>query len=63
MSKAVRLDEILFIRLIQPITDLNLSVRLVAESSESRDRLKQHGETACIPIDVSLECALGLINV
>lgn len=51
-----------FVELVQHISDLNLSVRLVAESSESRDILKQHPETACIPIDVSLECALGLID-
>ncbi len=51
-----------FVELVQHISELNLSVRLVAESSESRDILKQHPETACIPIDVSLECALGLID-
>ncbi|MBN1571175.1 MAG: response regulator [Acidobacteria bacterium] len=51
-----------FLHLMQHISDLNLSVRLVAESSESREILKQHEETAGVPIDVSLECALGLIE-
>jgi len=46
---------------LQHIGELPLSVRLVAESSESRDILKQQEETAGIPIDVSLECALGSI--
>jgi two-component system chemotaxis response regulator CheY len=51
-----------FVQLIQHINELNISARLVAETSESRDILKQQEEFAWIPIDVSLECALGLID-
>ena len=56
--KLVRKD---FVSLLQHIGELPLSVRLVADSALSRDALKKLPETAVIPTDVSLECALSSI--
>ena len=56
--KLVRRD---FTSLLNHIGELHLSVRLVADSALSRDSLKKLPETANIPTDVSLECALGSI--
>jgi two-component system cell cycle response regulator len=50
-----------FIKLVQHIQQIPLPIRLVSDSSESRETLKQFSETANIPIDVSLECALNAI--
>jgi two-component system, cell cycle response regulator len=50
-----------FIKLIQHATEVQLSVRLVADSPASRDVLKKYSETSNLPIDVSLECALNSI--
>ena len=51
-----------FMKLIEHVKEIGLSIRLVAESPETRDVLKDHGRTSRIPIDVSIECALGLIT-
>lgn len=50
-----------FISLIQHAGELNLSIRLVADSPESRDVLKKYQETCNLPTDVSMECALNSI--
>ncbi len=50
-----------FIKLIQHLSELHLSVRLVADTPETRDTLKRYSETCNLPIDVSLECALNSI--
>jgi two-component system, cell cycle response regulator len=47
-----------FIDLIEHAHKLSLSVRLVAESQQARDVLKQFAETNALPTDVSLSCAL-----
>lgn len=51
-----------FMHLIRHIGFLSLSVRLVAESEQARDTLKQFQETMNIPTDLTLECALGSIK-
>jgi two-component system cell cycle response regulator len=50
-------------KLIEHAQQIPLSIRLVADSSETRNVLKQQAETAQIPIDVSLECALSSIDI
>ena len=50
-----------FLKLIDRVKELQLSTRLVAESPVTREVLKDYGRTCRIPIDVSVECALGLI--
>ncbi len=50
-----------FITLIEHTRELSLSVRLVVESPECREILRRHQETSGIPIDVTLECALGSV--
>jgi CheY-like chemotaxis protein len=51
-----------FMKLIEHLNEIRLSIRLVAESPEAREILKDHGRTCRLPIDVSIECALGLIT-
>ena len=51
-----------FVDVIDHILKLSLNVRLVADSDQSRDALKQFEETANIPTEMSLECALGIIE-
>lgn len=51
-----------FVNLIEHILRLSLQVRLVADSDQARDALKQFAETASIPTDSSLECALSSIE-
>lgn len=48
-----------FVNLIEHIVRLSLSVRLVADSEQSREALKQFAETASLPMDTSLELALN----
>ncbi len=50
-----------FITLIQHARKRALNVRLVVESPECREILRRHEETSSIPIDVTLECALGAV--
>lgn len=47
--------------LMRIVNGRRLAIRFVADSAESHDMLKQFRETADIPIDVSLECALNAI--
>lgn len=48
-----------FVNLVEHTNRLSLRVRLVADSDQARDALKQFAETADIPTDTSLECALS----
>jgi CheY-like chemotaxis protein len=50
-----------FLKLIQLIQQMSLTVRFVASSAQSRDELRKYNETASIPTDVSMECALSSI--
>ena len=50
-----------FLRLIEHTNELSMTVRLVVESPECREILKRHDATAGIPIDVTIECALGSV--
>jgi two-component system, cell cycle response regulator len=50
-----------FLKLMQLIQQMSLTVRFVASSAQSRDELKKHSETANIPTDVSMECALSSV--
>jgi two-component system, cell cycle response regulator len=50
-----------FLKLIRVVNENQLAIRFVADSSESRTMLKQFKETASVPMDVSLECALNAI--
>jgi two-component system, cell cycle response regulator len=59
LHKLVRMD---FAKLLNHISQKQLTVRLVADSVATRDSLKQFPETANIPIDVTLECALSSIS-
>ena len=51
-----------FVNLVEHANQLSLQVRLVAESDQARDALKQFAETASIPTDTTLECALSAIE-
>jgi response regulator RpfG family c-di-GMP phosphodiesterase len=51
-----------FVDLVEHTLRLSLRVRLVADSDQARDALKQFAETASIPTDTSLECALNSIE-
>lgn len=55
--KLVRMN---FAKLLDHIEQV-LTVRIVADMAETREMLKQFPETANLPIDVSLECALSSI--
>jgi two-component system, cell cycle response regulator len=50
-----------FVNLIEHIMRLSLNVRLVANSEQARESLKQFAETASLPVDTSLETALNSI--
>jgi hypothetical protein len=50
-----------FIDFIDHTLKLSLSIRLVAESQQAREALKQFAETAELPADTSLDCALKAI--
>jgi two-component system, cell cycle response regulator len=50
-----------FIDLIDHTRKLSFSIRLVAESQQAREAIKQFAETAQLPADTSLECALKAI--
>jgi hypothetical protein len=47
-----------FIDLIEHTSKLSISTRLVAESQQAREAIKQYSETAQLPTDTSLDCAL-----
>jgi two-component system, cell cycle response regulator len=51
-----------FIALVEHIVRLSLNIRLVADSEQARSVLGQFAETASIPTETSLECALGSIE-
>ena len=51
-----------FVNLVERTHQLSLKVRLVADSDQARDALKQFAETADIPTDTTLECALRSIE-
>ncbi|MBN2321132.1 MAG: response regulator [Acidobacteria bacterium] len=51
-----------FVDMVDHTLQLSLNVRLVADSDQARDALKQFEETANIPTEISLECALGAIR-
>jgi CheY-like chemotaxis protein len=51
-----------FVNLVEHANQLSLQVRLVADSDQARDALKQFAETASIPTDPSVECALSAIE-
>jgi two-component system chemotaxis response regulator CheY len=51
-----------FINLIDHAQRLSLSIRLVAESEQSRSLLKQFVETADLPTDSNLNCALNALT-
>jgi two-component system, cell cycle response regulator len=48
-----------FVNLIEHILRLSLNVRLVADSEQARESLKQFSETASLPMDTSVELALN----
>jgi CheY-like chemotaxis protein len=50
-----------FISLIDHTSELGLIVRLVVESPECREVLRHIDQISSIPIDVTLECALGSV--
>jgi hypothetical protein len=56
--KLVRMN---FAKLLDHIEQI-LTVRLVTDSADTRNMLKQFPQTANLPIDVSLECALSSID-
>jgi CheY-like chemotaxis protein len=51
-----------FIDLVERAQLLSISVRLVADSPQARSALKQFAETAGIPADSSLQCALNSVS-
>jgi response regulator RpfG family c-di-GMP phosphodiesterase len=51
-----------FVDLVEHATKLSLQVRLVADSDQALRALKQFAETAGIPTDTTLECALKAIE-
>jgi hypothetical protein len=51
-----------FVNLVEHANELSLQVRLVADSEQAREALKQFAETASIPTDTSVECALKAIE-
>ena len=51
-----------FVDMVEHTLRLSLNVRLVAESEQAREALKQFEETASLPTDVSLEFALNSIG-
>jgi two-component system, cell cycle response regulator len=48
-----------FVNLMDHIIRLSMNVRLVADSDQAREALKQYAETASLPTDSSLELALN----
>jgi two-component system, cell cycle response regulator len=51
-----------FIALVEHIVRLSLNIKLVADSEQARSVLQQFAETASIPTETSLECALGSLE-
>lgn len=47
-----------FVNLVEHILHLSLTLKIVADSQEARDELKQFAETASIPTEKSLESAI-----
>jgi len=50
-----------FISLVEHAGQLSMSIRFVAQSQSVQDSLKQFAETANIPVDISLQCALSTL--
>jgi CheY-like chemotaxis protein len=50
-----------FVDMVEHTQRLSLNVRLVADSQQAREALKQFAETATIPTDTSLEFALNSV--
>jgi len=51
-----------FVHVVDRTHQLSLNVRLVADTEKAGDALKQFAETADIPTEMSMECALGAIK-
>jgi two-component system, cell cycle response regulator len=51
-----------FVNMIEHIIRLSLTVRLVADSDQAREALQQFSETARLPVDESVDSALGAIR-
>jgi two-component system cell cycle response regulator len=51
-----------FVDLVEHANQLSLEIRLVADSDQALNALKQFAETACIPTDTTLECAISAIK-
>jgi len=51
-----------FVDLVDHILRLSLNVRMVADSEHARNALKRFEETANIPTEISLECALSAMD-
>jgi two-component system cell cycle response regulator len=51
-----------FVDLVDHVTKLSLTVRLVADSEQARNALKQFAETAHIPTEMTVECAVGALQ-
>lgn len=51
-----------FLNMLEHTLRLSLNVRLVAESEQAREALHQFAETAHMPTDTSLECALSAMQ-
>jgi two-component system, cell cycle response regulator len=47
-----------FVNLIEHIIRLSINVRLVADTEQARESLKQYAETARLPVDTSMDLAL-----
>jgi two-component system, cell cycle response regulator len=47
-----------FVSLVEHVLHLSLNIRIVADSQEARDELKQFAETASIPTETSLDSAI-----
>jgi len=50
-----------FVNLIEHIIRLSIKVRLVADTEQARESLKQFSETASLPLDTSMDLALNSI--
>jgi two-component system, cell cycle response regulator len=50
-----------FVNLIEHIIRLSIKVRLVADTEQARESLKQFAETASLPLDTSVDLALNSI--
>ena len=51
-----------FIDLMDHACQLSISIRLVAESQQTRERLKEFAETASLPTELTVKCALSSMS-